>query len=123
MNRLRPFRRHPPHQGLTTRHVVVSLLLFRRIRSVAACCWMWPDRRSSCGNPGWSSPSVAWRLPVLAPQNRRRAAVDALGLIAARQVIGTVQVAHHRHGGHDGSAAAAASPPASPSSTKRDGRR
>ena len=33
--------------------------LFRRIRSVAARCWVWPDGPSSCTNHGWLSPDVA----------------------------------------------------------------
>jgi hypothetical protein len=79
--------------------------IFRRIQSVAACGWMWPDGPSSCNNYGWLSPGVAWRLPTLAPRlaprNRRSRAADAVQVIAAGQVIGTVQTAHHRHGGHD----------------------
>jgi hypothetical protein len=52
-------------------------------QTVAGCRLMWPD---ICGR---------W-LPVWLPELTEGAA------IAAWQVIGTVQVAHHRHGGHDG---------------------
>src|SRR5215469_10423926 len=38
---------------------VADLPLFRRIRSVAARCWVWPDGPSSCTNHGWLSPDVA----------------------------------------------------------------
>jgi hypothetical protein len=36
-----------------------GLPLFRRIPGVAACGWMWPGGRSSCGNHGSLSPDVA----------------------------------------------------------------
>jgi hypothetical protein len=42
--------------------------IFRRIRRVAACGWMWPDGRSSWGNRGWLSPDVPQRLSTLAPR-------------------------------------------------------
>src|SRR5262245_6557384 len=61
-------------------------------QTMAGCRLTWPD--------------ACRRLaPRLAPRNRQtRAAPGALRLIAAGQVIGTVRVAHYRHGGHGGGA-------------------
>jgi hypothetical protein len=42
--------------------------LTRRIRSVAEHRRMWPHVPPSCGDHRWKSPSVAGRLPTLAPR-------------------------------------------------------
>jgi hypothetical protein len=54
-------------------------------QTVAGCRLVWPDM---CGR---------W-LPVWLPESTEGAAVVAWRLIAQGQVIGTAQVAHHRHG-------------------------
>jgi hypothetical protein len=84
---------HAPELGGQGRGSNLRPPLFRRIRGVAVCGWMWPEGPASCNNYGWLSPDVAWRLlalaPRLAPLNRPESA-ESCGLArraAARHAV------------------------------------